>query len=294
MIDAMTDAWHWFVVAGTTLSLIGVTWLLISNRRAVGKDHEPHEWDGIRELDTPLPMWWVGMFLGSVVFAVGYLVIYPGLGNYAGITQWSSAERVSADQAAHVARYAPLYQKLAALPDEVLAQDRQAEQIGRRLFINHCATCHGVAAQGSFGFPNLTDSEWIWGAGYAAVETAILNGRSAAMPPWIAALGEDGVAQTTHYVRSLSNQEHDTEAAELGATHFQTFCVACHGPQGKGNPLLGSPDLTNDIWLYGGSHDQIAFTLRNGRNGNMPAHAEQLGPDKARILASYVTGLSEQ
>lgn len=290
----MTSAWHWFVIIGTIGSLIGVTWLLIANRRAAGQNHESHEWDGIRELDTPLPMWWVGMFAGSVLFAVIYLVIFPGLGNYKGATEWTSAARVATDSEAHRARYAPLYSELAALTDAELLADRRAGQIGRRLFINNCATCHGVGAQGSFGFPNLTDTEWIWGSGIAAVEHAILNGRLAAMPPWVAALGEEGIQNTAHYVRALSGQEHDQASAAAGEKHFQTLCVACHGSAGKGNPLLGAPDLTNNIWLYGGDHDQIAFTLRNGRNGRMPSQAAHLSPEKARILAGYVTGLARQ
>ncbi|MGI9325262.1 MAG: cytochrome-c oxidase, cbb3-type subunit III [Pseudomonadales bacterium] len=290
----MTSAWHWFVIVGTLGSLAAMGWLLLANRQAATKPHEAHEWDGISELDTPLPMWWVGMFVASIVFALGYLVYYPGLGNYAGTSEWRSTDRVSADQQAHAARFEPLYAELNALPDAELAADRRARQIGRRLFLNHCSTCHGVAGQGSFGFPNLTDSEWIWGSGLSNVQTAILNGRTAAMAPWLAALGEDGVQDAAQFVRSLSNQEHDVAAAERGKAHYQTLCIACHGPAGTGNPLLGAPDLTNDIWLYGGSLEQIAFTVRNGRNGNMPAHAEMLGTNKARILASYVNSLSAQ
>lgn len=290
----MTNAWHWFVIIGTIGSLIAMAWLLIANRSAAGSNHEPHEWDGIQELDTPLPMWWVGMFVITILFAVGYLIYYPGLGNYEGTSKWSSTDRVEADSAAHAQRYAPLYQELAALPDAELRTDRRANQIGRRLFINNCSGCHGVGGQGGFGFPNLTDSEFMWGQGLESVQTTILNGRVAAMPPWVAAIGEEGVQNTAHYVRSLSGQDHDAEAAKAGEAHYKTLCVACHGPNGKGNPLFGSADLTNDIWLYGGTQDAIAFTLRNGRNGNMPAFGEQLGPDKARILASYVNGLSAQ
>lgn len=288
----MTSAWHWFVIVGTLGSLAAMAWLLMANRKAVGKDKAPHEWDGITELDTPLPMWWVGMFVLSIVFSLGYLVYYPGLGNFEGTSGWTSMDRVAADNAAHEARFAPLYTELAALDLAELHSNRRATQLGRRLFINHCSTCHGVGAQGGFGFPNLTDDEWIWGEGYTAIETAIKQGRQAVMPTWLPALGEEGIQETAAYVRSLSGQAHDSEAAQRGSAHFQTFCVACHGSEGKGNPLLGSPDLTNNIWLYGGDLNQIAFTLRHGRNGNMPAHGDLLSPEKTKLLAAYVLSLS--
>lgn len=288
----MTSAWHWFVIVGTLGSLAAMGWLLMANRKAVGENKEPHEWDGITELDTPLPMWWVWMFVLSIVFSLGYLVYYPGLGNFEGTSGWTSDKRVAAENAAHDARFAPLYTELAALDVAQLHQNRRAAQIGRRLFINRCSTCHGVAAQGGFGFPNLTDEEWIWGEGYTAITTAITQGRQAAMPGWLPVLGEPGVQDTTAYVLSLSGQTHDAAAAERGSKNFQTFCVACHGADGKGNALLGAPNLTNNIWLYGGGADQIAFTVRHGRNGNMPAHADLLTPEKTKLLAAYILSLS--
>ena len=174
-----------------------------------------------------------------------------------------------------------------------LAEDRVAQQVGGRLFLNNCSTCHGVTAQGGFGFPNLTDGEWIWGEGFDKVKQAILNGRNGIMPPWGAALGDQGVADVTQYTLSLAGRDHDAAAATRGQAQYNTLCVACHGPTGAGNALLGAPNLTNDIWLYGSSADEIAFTIKNGRNGNMPSFADVLDEQKAHILAGYVTGLSQ-
>lgn len=288
----MSSPWHWYVVLGTVLSLVAMGLLLYANRQSGGASHDAHEWDGIRELDTPLPMWWVGMFVGSIVFAVAYLIWFPGLGNYEGISNWRSDARVEAAAQAHDAKFAPLFAEVAGQDDETLSADRRAQQMGRRLFINHCSTCHGIAGQGGFGFPNLTDSEWQWGEGMDAITAAITEGRKAAMPPWIAALGEDGVQDTAHYVRSLSNASHDAEAAARGAGHYQMLCTACHGPQGKGIAVLGAPSLANEHWLYGGEQSQIAFTLRHGRNGAMPSHRDRLSEDQIRILASYVASMS--
>lgn len=289
----MSSAWSWFVIIGTLGSLIGCGLFLLANRKTSGNEDTGHDYDGIKELDNPLPMWWVGMFFATIIYAVGYLVYYPGLGNIEGAAGWTSLDQWQEEVDRHESRFAPIYNKLAAMSPEELATDRIGQQVGRRLFINNCSTCHGVAAQGGFGFPNLTDDEWIWGEGFAKVKEAIMNGRNAIMPPWGAALGEAGVADVTQYALSLSGRDHDPEAAGRGQTQYNTLCIACHGPDGTGNSLLGAPNLTNDIWLYGRSADDIAFTISNGRNGSMPAFADVLGEQKAHILASYVTSLRQ-
>lgn len=289
----MSSAWSWFVIIGTVVSLAGTLLFLFSNRRTSGQETTGHNWDGIQEFDNPLPLWWVWMFVITIVFAAGYLVYYPGLGNFSGVGGWSSAGEVASAQQAHDARFAPLYERLAGLSEAELHSDRQAQQVGRRLFLNNCSTCHGVTAQGAFGFPNLTDSEWIWGAGFDAVQTALKNGRQAAMPPWGPALGDDGVRDVAQYVLELAGKDHDAAAAGRGAQKFAMFCVACHGAEGKGNPMLGAPNLTNDIWLYGGTTEAIEFTIRNGRNGQMPSFADVLDPEQIHIVAGYVTSLSK-
>lgn len=290
----MSSIWSWFVILGTLGSLAIFLALLFGNRKTSSDATTGHDFDGILEYDNPLPMWWVWMFVLSIVFGLGYLAWYPGLGNFGGISGWSSDDALERAQAAHDERFAPLYAELAQLDEAALHDSRQAMQVGRRLFINNCSTCHGVNARGAFGFPNLTDSEWIWGEGFANVKTALLNGRQAAMPPWQAALGDAGVFDVTHYTLSLSGAEHDQQAAARGKPQYQTFCVSCHGAEGKGNPALGAPNLTNDIWLYGGTAERIAFTIRNGRNGNMPAFDEVLSDDQIHVLAGYVTSLSQE
>jgi len=290
----MSSLWSWFVIIGTLGSLAAVMALLFSNRQSNAGETTGHDYDGIEEYDNPLPMWWVWMFILSVVFALGYLIWYPGLGNFAGVSGWSSQGQWQRQVDAHEARFAPLYAELAQLDEAGLHASRQAQQVGRRLFINHCSTCHGVTGQGAFGFPDLTDDDWIWGAGFDRVTHAIRNGLQAAMPGWGGALGDAGVTNVSHFVLQLAGREHDAAAAAAGAEPYRLFCVACHGEEGEGNPLLGSPDLTNDIWLYGGSLEQIAYTLRFGRNGNMPGHADILSEEMIHILAGYVTSLSAQ
>ena len=289
----MSTAMSWFVIIGTLGTLVAAMALLFSNRKISGNETTGHEHDGIQEYDNPLPMWWVYMFIISTVFAVGYLIYYPGLGNVKGIGGWTELKQWQDEVDRHEARFAPIYAELAAMTPEQMAADRRASQVGRRLFINNCSTCHGVTAKGSFGFPNLTDGEWIYGRDFEAIQTTILNGRIAVMPTWGAALGDDGVNEVTEYVRQLAGLEHDTAAAELGVAKYNMFCVACHGAEGVGNEALGYPNLNNDIWLYGGEREQIAFTLRHGRNGNMPAHRDMLGEEKAKVLAGYVMTLGE-
>ncbi|MEQ8861028.1 MAG: cytochrome-c oxidase, cbb3-type subunit III [Pseudomonadales bacterium] len=288
----MSSAWNWFVVIGALGSLGFFLALLFGNRKTSSDATTGHDFDGIQEYDNPLPMWWVWMFVLSIVFGLGYLAWYPGLGNFAGAGDWTSATALQREQAAHDARFAPLYAELAALDESALHQNRQAMQVGRRLFLNNCSTCHGVNGRGASGFPNLTDDEWIWGAGFANVKTALNQGRQAVMPSWQAALGDDGVQDVTQHVLALAGKEHDTAAAARGATGYQTFCVACHGVEGAGNPMLGAPALNNDIWLYGGTAEKISETLRVGRNGRMPAFTDILDADKIHVLSGYVTSLS--
>ena len=289
----MSSGWSWFIIVGTLGTLIACAVFLFVNRHTSGEETTGHDYDGIKEFDNPLPLWWVGMFVVSILYAVGYLVYYPGLGNVKGTSGWTSANQWQEEVDRHEARFAPLYAKLGAMTPEELSADRVAQQVGRRLFINNCSTCHGVTAAGGFGFPNLTDDEWIWGKGFDNIKQAVLGGRNAIMPPWGAALGDDGVAEVTQYTLSLAGLEHDAEAAARGQARYATLCIACHGVDGSGNSLLGASNLTNDIWLYGGSAEEIAFTIRNGRNGNMPAFNNVLDEDKAHILAGYVNGLSK-
>ncbi len=289
----LSTSWHWFVFAGTLISLLLIFWLLYANRKTSDNKTTGHVWDGIEELDTPLPMWWSGMFILSIIFSLFYLLFYGGLGNFGGILNWSSTGEHDQQQIAHEQRFAPMYAELAALDLEAMQANPVAMQVGRRLFINNCSTCHGVSAQGTFGYPNLTDDEWIWGRSLSAITTSIEQGRTGVMPAWGPALGDDGVTNVSHHVLRLAGQPHDVEKADAGQGQYQTICVSCHGVEGKGNPVLGAPDLTNNIWLYGGSLEEISFTVRNGRTGNMPPHEALLGKDKVRLLAAYIESLSQ-
>jgi len=291
----MSPFWSAWIIILTTVCTVGVTWILFANRKSTNKGPggtTGHEYDGIEEYDNPLPAWWFYMFVITIVFGVGYVIAFPGLGTFKGVLGWSQEGALQRDLDEAQAQYGPLFAAYAAQPIPELANDPKAMKIGQRLFANNCSTCHGADARGSLGFPNLTDGDWIWGGKPEQIAQTIHDGRQGAMPGWVAALGDDGVRQVAAYVVSLSGRDADTADTEAGKAKFAMFCVACHGADGKGNQLLGAPNLTDDVWLYGGSPLMIQQTLRNGRNGVMPAHKEILSADKIHILAAYVYSLS--
>lgn len=299
----LNSFWNWFAIIVTIAMILACWWLLhwtkgISNRKDDEVGDTGHVWDhDVRELNNPLPRWWLHLFNITIVFSLVYLVLYPGLGNFAGVLGWTQEQRYENEMAAAREAEAEVFARYEQMAPQQLIADEQAMGTGRRLFGQHCAMCHGSDARGGFGFPNLTDSEWQWGSGHEAILTAITQGRQAAMPPWEAALGEDGMKQVTEYVMSLSGQlsgdEVSESAAQAGQQKFGMFCAACHGPDGQGNPALGAPNLANDIWLYRGTREAIMDALRNGRNGKMPAFGDQLNEERRRILAAYVQSLSE-
>lgn len=282
-----------FIIVAVGLSLLAF-FLILQLNKTVGKSGETtgHNYDGIEEYDNPLPSWWYWKFLFTIVFAIGYLIYFPGLGNWEGIGGWTSVGEYEKDRAVAEATYAPVFAQYNALSLDEVAAHPDANKMGRRLFANNCAVCHGAAGTGSFGFPNLTDEEWIWGSTDADITTTLLQGRQAGMPAWGPALGETGVAEVSEYVLQLAGRDVNAALAGPGETHFKMFCSSCHGMEGKGNKMFGAPDLTNEIWLYGNSRDRIQHIVRNGRNGKMPAFGELLGPDRVHILAGYVRSLA--
>jgi cytochrome c oxidase cbb3-type subunit 3 len=294
----MSLAWSLYVTVLTLGSILACAALLLWARSARVGEPGPHEtlggdFDGIDELNTPLPRWWLLLFAGTIVFALGYLALYPGLGAFRGVLGWTSTGEHDADVAAAKAQYAPLYARYASMPIEQLARDPDARAMGRRIFANNCAACHGADAGGGIGYPNLTDDRWIWGGTPEAIETTITSGRSPVMPPFAPAIGgEEGIPAVAAYVLSLSGRKVDAELAKAGEAKFKTICIACHGMEGKGNQALGAPDLTDHDWLYGGTEAAIAEGLRNGRMGKMPAHGDLLGPDRVHLVAAYVWSLS--
>lgn len=294
----MSSGWSWFIIILTLSNIFACFGLLMwaRSKRVAGAAEQTlgHDYDGIQELDTPLPRWWLWLFIGSIVFSLVYLVLYPGLGNFAGVLGWTSTGQHQREVQAAEAQYGPLYAAYAAKPIPELVGDPQAVTMGQRLFANNCAQCHGSDARGGVGFPDLTDHDWLYGGDPDTIKTSILNGRSGVMPPFAPAIGGDqGVAEVTAYVLSLSGHQVDPAQAAAGKARFNTVCIACHGPDGKGNQALGAPNLTDDVWLYGNDPATIAEGLNKGRYGKMPAHADLLGEQRAHVVAAYVYSLSQ-
>ena len=297
MSDFTSDFWRYWT---TLVPLGGIAFCLfllwaMSGKKPGADAGQPtgHVWDdNLQELNNPLPRWWLGMFYISIVFGLGYLALFPGLGSYAGVLNWTSKQQYETERAVADQALKPMFDRYAALDIPTLAKDADAHAIGQRLFLNNCSQCHGSDAGGQRGFPNLRDTDWLWGGAPETIEQTITNGRQAAMPAWGPILGEQGVHEVVNYVLSLSGSPHDAALAAAGKTRFDTICSACHGPEGKGNPALGAPNLTDHIWLYGGTEKDITQTVTYGRNGQMPAHKERLAPAKIHLLAAYVYGLS--
>ncbi len=300
MPDFVSSFWNWFIIVPTVAGIIGlfilIRWLS-EKPRAHGEAIETmgHVWDGdLAEFNHPLPRWWLNLFYITLFFAIGYAVLYPGLGTFAGTLGWTSRGQYESEMAAADSEYGPLYARWQSQDLMTVSQDPQARKTGRRLFMNYCAQCHGADAGGSRGFPSLRDGEWLYGSDPAAIETSILDGRLAAMPPWGDTLGAQGVTDVANFVLQLANRsDADPAAAARGKTRFETLCVACHGADGKGMTALGAPDLTNGTWLYGGSLAQVSESIAKGRKGQMPAHRGTLGEAKAHLLAAYVLGLNQ-
>lgn len=295
----MSLAWSIYVIALTLLTAGGCVWLLaMTARKPKHKEKEGettgHVWDGdLVEYNNPLPRWWLWLFIGSVVFSAVYLVLYPGFGSVTGTLGWTSDEQLYAEQQKYDELARQTYAKFATLNVAELSKNAEALGLGRNIFANNCATCHGTDARGAVGFPNLTDASWQWGGEPDAILTTILHGRMAAMPSWSAVLGPEGTPQVVAYVRAMAGLGHDPAAAIEGKARYEQICVGCHGVEGKGMAVLGAPDLTDTAWLYGSSEAAIAESLTKGRNGQMPAHAPLIGEDAVKVVAAYVYSLRE-
>jgi len=294
----MTTAWSTYVVFLVVLNILATTWLLwwtARKRKSDARTSETtgHVWDGdITEYNKPLPKWWINLFYLTIIYSVGYLIWYPGLGNFAGTSGWSSAKEHNADKAEADAKLAVAFARFDGMPIDQIAKDGEALAFGSRLFANHCAMCHGSDARGGKGFPNLADADWQWGGTPDQIVTTILHGRQAAMPALAAVVGgEVGVTEVAAYVQSLSGMKVDPVLAAAGQARF-AVCAACHGADGKGNVALGAPNLTDEIWLYGRDFATLRDGVTHGRNGMMPAHLPIIGETRTRIAAAYVWSLS--
>ena len=290
--------WDLFIIIVTLASLFGL-WAFVQwgnkGRPSDGGKVETmgHVWDeDLAELNNPLPRWWLNMFLLTIVFAFIYLILYPGLGANTMVLGWSQQGQYEAEMKAAEERYGPLFEQYAATPIPELAKDPDALKMGERLFASYCTQCHGSDAGGVRGFPNLRDDDWLWGGTPEKITETILKGRNAMMPSW-ASLGDE-TSNLVQYLLSFTGRATDQQAAEAGKKQFAQTCAACHGVDAKGNQALGAPNLTDDIWLYGGTPRAIEETLKLGRKGRMPAHGEFLGEAKVHLLATYVYSLSRK
>lgn len=297
MSDFFSDFWGYYIAAIALLGIVWCVWLLFSQRKvtkvAGASDDTGHVWDDdLRELNNPLPRWWMWMFLLSCLFGVGYLVLYPGLGSYAGVLKFSTQAELAAHRQAAEARQHEIYAKYMAMDVKQVAADPQAREIGQRLFLNYCAQCHGSDARGSRGFPNLTDNDWLYGGEPETIQQTITKGRNGVMPSFASTVDAKMAGDVAQYVRSLSGLSSDPIRASRGEGTFKSTCAACHGASGKGNQALGAPNLSDNVWLYGSSEGSIVDAILKGHNNHMPAHEEILTPERIRMLTAYVWGLS--
>ena len=301
MSDFISSFWSLWVMAIVAFGIIFCVAVLLFGaqaRAATAEDRTTgHVWDGdLREINTPLPRWWVGMFWLTIFFAIAYFFMYPGFGNVKGSLGWTSAGQYEAEMAKGDAQVAPLFAKYAAMPIEDIAKDKDANGMGQRLFLNNCAQCHGSSAKGGNGFPDLSDNDWLWGGKPEQIMESVTKGRNGNMPPQIQAIGgtpADAKA-VANYVMSLSGLPHDAAQASIGKGKFMA-CAACHGADAKGNVALGAPNLTDKVWLMGvPSEANIVDQITNGKTNVMPEWHTKLKPEQIRLVSAYVWSLSNK
>ncbi|WP_148863074.1 cytochrome-c oxidase, cbb3-type subunit III [Marinobacter fonticola] len=290
--------WISVIVLGT---VFGCWWLLWATRKSQTTDKETdrttgHSFDGIEEYDNPLPKWWFHLFTATCIFALGYLALYPGLGSYDGLLGWTQENQWEEEMQQANAKYSELYAQYGNVPIPELAQNEDARKMGQRLFANNCAVCHGSAARGAIGFPNLTDDAWIWGGEPDRIVETLHQGRQNAMPAkgLMPNMSNSQVEAVVNYVLSFSGRERDAALAEQGSQIFGQACAGCHGQDATGNPTIGAPNLTDEAWLYGSTYEWIKETVTFGRQNQMPAQEGRLSDDQIHVLAAYVYGLSRR
>jgi len=289
----MSVFWSAFIIIITAAMLVGCLWLLYANARGKPGESTGHVWDDdLREFNNPLPRWWLNLFVLTVVFAVGYLALYPGLGNLGGRLGWTSTRQMQSQLDQITARRKAAFAGLAGKDIPALARDPSAQSLGKAVFLGNCAGCHGADARGAVGFPNLTDKDWLFGGEPEQIVETITHGRHGAMPPIGAGLAPEAQQALLDFVPYWSDSRLDPARREAGMKQFALTCAACHGPEGKGNVALGAPNLSDDIWLFKGGREGVHETIMKGRQSTMPAHEAILSPDEIRVVAAYVYGLS--
>ncbi len=292
----MTRFWSGWVIFLLLVNLGLVLFLFVWAQR-VAIHAEPdgtsgHVWAHgvLREGVRNLPLWWALISAAALLFALIYLIRYPGFGDFKGTLGWTSAQQLQRDSEANDAKLEARLQPLRSLSFGQLLADPAAAAMGHRLYLDNCAACHGTDALGNqaVGAPNLTDPEWLYGGDSTSVITSIVDGRNGVMPPLGAVLGPQGVSEVAGYVLSLSGTNVPADWVAKGKAHFDALCVACHGAAGHGNPALGAPNLTDAAWLYGSDFTQVAASIRDGRNAVMPAWGSRLGEDQSRLVAAWI------
>jgi cytochrome c oxidase cbb3-type subunit 3 len=292
-----------FIIVFTVINIVACLWLMwwtarTRNPSAPANEDATattgHVWDGdLEELNNPLPRWWLGLFIITVLFGAAYLAFFPGLGNFTGSSKWSSVGQYEQEMKSQRENFDARLAKLKDEPLNALAVNTDAMATAKNLFSANCAGCHGSDARGAKGFPNLTDKDWLWGNDETRLLETIAQGRHGMMPALGTVLGETGVNEVASYVVSLSGGQAPADWVNAGQNRFQTLCVGCHGVDAKGNQMLGAPNLTDKVWLHGGDFNTVRATIANGRDNQMPAHRDLLGDTKVKLLAAYVLSLAE-
>ena len=294
MADLPNTFWSGWITVLTVVSLVGLAWLVITIYYPRGKSleddgHEGNEptWDEtLKEGSHAPPLWWFWMIFGAMIFSVIYLMLFPGVGAYRGALNWSQGSRISESYDEIREEYRATRTAILDASLSELQNDTALMENAGRLFSRNCAACHGDDGRGQAAlFPNLMDIDWQWGGSPEQIEQSIRSGRNAMMPPWLASLSEDGVSQVVGYVQTLSD---GGEESHPGKTQYDAFCVACHGPDGTGNQLLGAPNLTDSVWLYGSTTDALTESIAVGRQGIMPAFADRLDDTQIKLLVAYL------
>lgn len=293
----MSNFWNIYIIVLVIFSILLYSLLIYFTKSInLNQDHEHHSYDGIKELNEPLPKWWLWLFGLSIAFSCIYLIMYPGLGKIKGILNWTSQKECDESIKIEDKKYENIYINYEKEKIDVLYKNPKAIKIGRSLFINNCSVCHGIDAKGGHGFPNLTNNNWLYGGTPEEIKASITNGRNGRMPPMGKILSQTDINDTATYVLSLSTNINDKPVVNInnGKEKFEKICSACHGLTAKGNKFLGAPDLTNPQWIYGGLLENIKTTITNGRSGTMPAHKDVLSKSQIHLLTAYIYSLNNQ
>jgi cytochrome c oxidase cbb3-type subunit 3 len=291
-MNDFSNGWSWFIAIVVILGIIycaALVWFNNSGSKEAKNEVMDTVWDeDLAEYNNPLPRWWLKMYYFFIVFGLIYLILYPGLGAYQGLLGWTQRGAYEQELAQAKEKVAPLYEEYGKLSVEELMDNPYARKTASRIFSTNCAICHGSAGKGAKGFPDLRDQDWLYGSSYEHIEETITKGRNGMMPAWIDIIGSDGSKDVTAYVISLSRESNHPDLLSKGKQIYEASCIACHGADAKGGQAMGAPNLTDNIWLYGGSEEDVLETILYGRHGHMPAQKDVMDKEQIRLLAAYV------